>query len=249
METTCSGRRCENICNGGGFNNLSSSGHGEEKRHPVQLTACQNRLPPRPRPLSYVNPGGRSSVLKRGRSSEPIQNKKRRVTSKIDDEVQGGDHGKSTTNSICLNVVSSVSQCSSHSTTLSNSVLLLDDHSPSLDHQVQVHVHHHIDLNLSPVRAVRIAMLKSRFASTIIKAQQDIDHSTITHNNVEAEAKIAKFRAAEISKANDLIKKQRQREREAARLALSEMEKNVVIDDNFRTMKEFEMLISGATFN
>ncbi|CAB4303598.1 unnamed protein product [Prunus armeniaca] len=247
MAKTWSGRRCESICNGR-FNNLSSSGDGEEKRHQVQLRACKNWLPPRPRPLSPVNPGGQPSVLKRGRSSEPIQNKKRRtVTSNIDDEVQVGDHGKFTTSSTCLNVVSSVSQRSSHLTTLSKSVLLVDDHSPSLDHQVKVH--DGSDLDLSPARAVRVAMLKSRFASTIVKAQQDIDHSTITHNNVEAEAKIAKFRATEIAKANDLIKKQRQRDREAARLALSEMEKNVVIEDNFRTMKEFQMLIYGATFN
>ncbi|CAB4273067.1 unnamed protein product [Prunus armeniaca] len=246
MAKTWSGRRCESICNGR-FNNLTSSGDGEEKLHQVQLRACKNWLPPRPRPLSPVNPGGQPSVLKRGRSSEPIQNKKRRVTSNIDDEVHVRDHGKFATNSTCLNVVSSVSQRSSHLTTLSKSVLLADDHSPSLDHQVQVH--DGSDLDLSPARAVRVAMLKSRFASTIVKAQQDIEHSTITHNNVEAEAKIAKFRATEIAKANDLIKKQRQRDREAARLALSEMEKNVVIEDNFRTMKEFQMLIYGATFN
>ncbi|KAI5337794.1 hypothetical protein L3X38_017065 [Prunus dulcis] len=246
MAKTWSGRRCESICNGR-FNNLSSSGDGEEKRHQVQLRACKNSLPPRPQPLSPVNPGGQPSVLKRGRSSEPIQNEKRRVTSNIDDEVQVGDSGKFIANSTCLNVVSSVSQRSSHLATLSKSVLLVDDHSPSLDHQVRVHDGG--DLDLSPARAVRVAMLKSRFASTIVKAQQDIDHSTITHNNVEAEAKIAKFRATEIAKANDLIKKQRQSDREAARLALSGMETNVVIEDNFRTMKEFQMLIYGATFN
>lgn len=103
--------------------------------------------------------------------------------------------------------------------------LLVDDHSPSLDHQVQVQ--DGSDLDLSLARVVRVALLKSRFASIIIKAQQDIDHSMITHNNVEAETKIAKFRAAQIAKTNDLIKKQRQRDREAARLALAEMEKNV----------------------
>ncbi|KAH7856407.1 hypothetical protein Vadar_000960 [Vaccinium darrowii] len=41
------------------------------------------------------------------------------------------------------------------------------------------------------------------------------------------------------------LKKQRERERKAARLALEEVEKTVEIDDNFKTMKDFQMLIQS----
>ena len=51
---------------------------------------------------------------------------------------------------------------------------------------------------------------------------------------------------AEIMRANEFIKKQRQRDREADHLALEEMEKNVVVEDNLKVMREFHMLISGA---
>ncbi|KAB2623246.1 hypothetical protein D8674_025428 [Pyrus ussuriensis x Pyrus communis] len=85
--------------------------------------------------------------------------------------------------------------------------------------------------------AARVAMLKSRFAVTILKAQGPETPAVV----------IEKYRAAELAKANELIKKNRQRDREAARLALIEMEKNVDIDDPFKTMKEFEMIISNNT--
>ncbi|KAL6293580.1 hypothetical protein ACE6H2_001722 [Prunus campanulata] len=101
------------------------------------------------------------------------------------------------------------------------------------------------EINLSPRRAARVAMLKARFAGTIFKAKQEVLYSG--SNGLEnTEDEIKKFRAAEMMKANEYIKEQRQRDREAARLALEEMERNVVIDDNFKTMRDFEMLISGA---
>ncbi|ONI28945.1 hypothetical protein PRUPE_1G170900 [Prunus persica] len=101
------------------------------------------------------------------------------------------------------------------------------------------------EINLSPRRAARVAMLKARFAGTIFKAKQEVLYSG--SNGLEnTEDEIRKFRAAEMMKANEYIKEQRQRDREAARLALEEMERNVVIDDNFKTMRDFEMLISGA---
>ncbi|PQP93901.1 hypothetical protein Pyn_07298 [Prunus yedoensis var. nudiflora] len=101
------------------------------------------------------------------------------------------------------------------------------------------------EINLSPRRAARVAMLKARFAGTIFKAKQEVLYSG--SNGLEnTEDEIKKFRAAEMMKANEYIKEQWQRDREAARLALEEMERNVVIDDNFKTMRDFEMLISGA---
>ncbi|XP_034197340.1 uncharacterized protein LOC117612804 [Prunus dulcis] len=101
------------------------------------------------------------------------------------------------------------------------------------------------EINLSPRRAARVAMLKARFAGTIFKAKQEVLYSG-SDGLENTEDEIKKFRAAEMMKANEYIKEQRQRDREAARLALEEMERNVVIDDNFKTMRDFEMLISGA---
>ncbi|TQD98017.1 hypothetical protein C1H46_016381 [Malus baccata] len=93
---------------------------------------------------------------------------------------------------------------------------------------------HHEHGTTTP-EACRVAMLKSRFAVTILKAQRPETPSVV----------IDKYRAAELARANGLIKKNRQRDREAARLALIEMEKNVDIDDPFKTMREFEMIISN----
>ncbi|KAM1142683.1 hypothetical protein ACFX19_032176 [Malus domestica] len=93
---------------------------------------------------------------------------------------------------------------------------------------------HHEHGTTTP-EAGRVAMSKSRFAVTILKAQRPETPSVV----------IDKYRATELARANELIKKNRQRDREAARLALIEMEKNVDIDDPFKTMREFEMLISN----
>ncbi|KAM1049869.1 hypothetical protein ACFX13_032395 [Malus domestica] len=98
------------------------------------------------------------------------------------------------------------------------------------------HCDHH-EHGTTTSEAARVSMLKSRFAVTILKAQRPETPAVV----------IQKYRAAELARANELIKKNRQRDREAARLALIEMEKNVDIDDPFKTMREFEMIISNNT--
>ncbi|XP_072952266.1 transcription factor GTE9-like [Typha angustifolia] len=103
---------------------------------------------------------------------------------------------------------------------------------------------------LSPTKAIRVAMLKRRFADTIVKAQRTLlDHDKkidpanlqlerekFERRQQEEKARIeAQVKAAELDarkKAEAEKKMQREREREAARLALQRMEKTVQIDNN-----------------
>lgn len=117
-----------------------------------------------------------------------------------------------------------------------------------------------IDVQLSPKKALRAAMLKSRFADTIFKAKQKtlLDHGEADPMKMREEkerlerqqraekAKIeAQIRAAAAysrQRAEAEWKLQREREREAARIALEKMERTVDIDDNQVILKDLEML-------
>uniref|UniRef100_A0A5B7AEL2 Putative transcription factor GTE9 isoform X1 n=1 Tax=Davidia involucrata TaxID=16924 RepID=A0A5B7AEL2_DAVIN len=122
-----------------------------------------------------------------------------------------------------------------------------------------------IDVQLSPKKALRAAILKSRFADTILKAQQKtlLDHGDkadpvkmqqekerLERLQSEEKARIeAQIRAAEAAsrmRAEAELKMQREREREAARLAVQKMERTVAIDDNLESLKELEMLSGGS---
>eukprot|EP00262_Sarcandra_glabra_P017984 TRINITY_DN6329_c0_g1_i1.p1 TRINITY_DN6329_c0_g1~~TRINITY_DN6329_c0_g1_i1.p1 ORF type:complete len:602 (-),score=136.30 TRINITY_DN6329_c0_g1_i1:212-2017(-) len=114
---------------------------------------------------------------------------------------------------------------------------------------------------LSPSKALRAAMLRSRFADTILKAQhktllghgekedpvkmqQEKDRLERKHRE-EKERIEARVRAAEAAareKAAAELKMQREREREAARIALQKMEKTVEIDENREILKDLERL-------
>ncbi|CAL0306485.1 unnamed protein product [Lupinus luteus] len=117
------------------------------------------------------------------------------------------------------------------------------------------------DVQLSPKKALRAAMLKSRFADTILKAQQKtiLDHGDksdplkmrlekerLERIQREERARIeAQIKAAELAarmKAEEEFKKQREEEREAARVALQKMERSVEIENNLECLKELEML-------
>ncbi|PQQ14028.1 hypothetical protein Pyn_37754 [Prunus yedoensis var. nudiflora] len=158
----------------------------------------------------------------------------------LNKEVEGGDHGLLRTPSISCEVSSSQSQscCETPVTVLR----------PHLCHASPVKAtsasNHEINNDLSPRRAARVAMLKARFANTILKAEH---HHALYTTTITTEAKNERLGAAEaeIMRANEFIKKQRQKDREAARLALEKMEKHVVIEDNFKTMRDFHLLISG----
>ncbi|PSR98664.1 Transcription factor like [Actinidia chinensis var. chinensis] len=122
-----------------------------------------------------------------------------------------------------------------------------------------------IDIQLSPKKALRAAMLMSRFADTIFKAKQKtlLDHvdkadavkmqkekARLERLQREEKARIeAQIKAAEAAsqmKAESELKLQRDREREAARLALQKMEKTVEIYENQEILKDLEMLSRSA---
>ncbi|KAM7524939.1 hypothetical protein LguiA_014841 [Lonicera macranthoides] len=117
-----------------------------------------------------------------------------------------------------------------------------------------------IDVQLSPKKALRAAMLKTRFAGTILKAKQKTlldqgdkvdpvkmqqEQERLERQQQEEKARIeAQIRAAEAasrSRAEAELKMQREREREAARVALEKMEKTVEFD-NLAILKEIERL-------
>lgn len=121
---------------------------------------------------------------------------------------------------------------------------------------------------VSPVKLYRAALLKSRFADTILKAQekttgkaekQDPERSKLEKAELEkrrraekarlqAEAKAAEEarRNAEAEAAAE-AKRKREVEREAARQALQKMEKTVDIDENAQFLVDLELLQAAPT--
>ncbi|KAG6553500.1 hypothetical protein Mapa_004412 [Marchantia paleacea] len=122
---------------------------------------------------------------------------------------------------------------------------------------------------VSPDKLLRAALLRGRFADTILKAQE----KTLPHNKNEkldpekvrrdreelekrqkeekarlhAEAKAAEAarRKAEVEAAHE-AKRKREAEREAARIQLQQMEKTVEIDENSEILKDLEMLRTAS---
>ncbi|KAL1834057.1 transcription factor GTE9 [Daucus carota subsp. sativus] len=119
-----------------------------------------------------------------------------------------------------------------------------------------------IDLQLSPKKALRAAMLKNRFADTILKAKQKtlLDHvdkvgsvklrqekEKLERQQQEEKARIEdQIRAAKVASSLK-AQEEREREREAARIALQKMEKTVEIEDNMKVLRELEMVLFEAS--
>ncbi|XP_059289748.1 transcription factor GTE12-like [Lycium ferocissimum] len=118
-----------------------------------------------------------------------------------------------------------------------------------------------MNADLSPTKALRAAMLKSRFADTIIKAKQkslpvdrdkaDLhrmqqERAQLEKQQLEEKARIeAELKAAEVAsrrKAEADLKMQRERQREAARIALQKMERTVEFEDNLKILRDLEKL-------
>ncbi|XP_004293652.1 PREDICTED: transcription factor GTE8-like [Fragaria vesca subsp. vesca] len=114
---------------------------------------------------------------------------------------------------------------------------------------------------LSPKKALRAAMLKSRFADTILKAQQKSlldqgnrsdplkmqqEKARLERKQREEKAKIeAEIRAAEAAaqkQAELELKERQEREREEARLALEKVERTVVFEQNCYILEELKKL-------
>ncbi|KAL0542713.1 hypothetical protein IC582_017787 [Cucumis melo] len=123
------------------------------------------------------------------------------------------------------------------------------------------------DVQLSPKKALRAAMLKSRFAETILKAQQKtlldlgdkVDQLKIQQEKERLERRQreererieAQIKAADMAlrlKAEAEKKQQRERDREAARIALQKIERTVDLDQNLEILKELERLCGGFLF-
>ncbi|KAK9069297.1 hypothetical protein SSX86_013413 [Deinandra increscens subsp. villosa] len=121
---------------------------------------------------------------------------------------------------------------------------------------------------VSPNKLYRAALLRSRFADTILKAQektvgkvekQDLERLRLDKEEVEKRRKEekarlqAEARAAEEAKQKAELeaaaeaKRKRELEREAAREALQKMEKMVDINDNTQFLEDLEMLSVGPT--
>ncbi|XP_076901223.1 transcription factor GTE10-like isoform X1 [Bidens hawaiensis] len=119
---------------------------------------------------------------------------------------------------------------------------------------------------VSPEKLYRAALLRTRFADTIIKAQektvgkvekQDIERLRLDKEEIEKRRKEEKARLQSEARAAEEAKQkaeleaaaeaQRKRdiEREAARQALQKMEKMVDINDNSRFLEDLEMLSVG----
>ncbi|XP_019190192.1 PREDICTED: transcription factor GTE12-like [Ipomoea nil] len=117
------------------------------------------------------------------------------------------------------------------------------------------------DVQLSPTKARRAAMLMSRFAETIFKAKHQVlepqgdtanslklqqERERLLKQQLAEKARIEEqIRVAEEAsrmRAEAELKIQREREREAARIALEKMEKTVEFDDIKKIMRELERL-------
>ncbi|PWZ36565.1 Transcription factor GTE8, partial [Zea mays] len=120
---------------------------------------------------------------------------------------------------------------------------------------------------VSPGKQIRAALLRSRFADTILKAREKALDQTTKKDpeklrcereelervqreeraRLQAEAKAAedvrkRAEAAAADEAAAEAKRQRELEREAARKALQEMEKTVDINEGIHFLKDLEML-------
>ncbi|KAF3449831.1 hypothetical protein FNV43_RR05910 [Rhamnella rubrinervis] len=121
------------------------------------------------------------------------------------------------------------------------------------------------DVQRSPKKALRAAMMMRRFAGTILKAQQNklFDHGDKSdpikiqqekerlerrlQEDARLEAEIEAAKAALRKKAEMELKQQREREREAARAAIEKMERTVVIEQNWSEIEiELEKLMKGC---
>ncbi|GAB4860488.1 hypothetical protein Ancab_035646 [Ancistrocladus abbreviatus] len=123
---------------------------------------------------------------------------------------------------------------------------------------------------VSPEKLYRAALLRSRFADTILKAQEKtlekgekrdpeklrLEREELERRQREEKARLqAEAKAAEEARkkveaeAAAEAKRKRELEREAARLALQKMEKTVDINENCQFMEDLEMLSSAPPDN
>ncbi|CAN6553292.1 unnamed protein product [Malus baccata var. baccata] len=125
----------------------------------------------------------------------------------------------------------------------------------------------HFDVQMSPKRALRAAMLKSRFADTIWKAQQQklLDHddrsdplkmqqerARLERKQREEKARIeAEIRTAEAAtrmRAENELQQQRERKRKEARNALEKMKRTVEVETSLKILEELGRFTGLSVF-
>ncbi|XP_073299160.1 transcription factor GTE12-like isoform X2 [Primulina huaijiensis] len=110
-----------------------------------------------------------------------------------------------------------------------------------------------LNFQMSPKKALRAAMLKTRFADTIFRAthQSLPDHGEKSDpvrmqqekERMERQQREEKTRIeAEIKAVEEASRMRREKEREAARMAMQKMEKTVEINENQEVLNYLEML-------
>nr|GMD13097.1 Transcription factor GTE11 [Ipomoea batatas] len=98
---------------------------------------------------------------------------------------------------------------------------------------------------LSPTKALRAAQMKKRYAHLISKANQG-DNNADPQQERERIAEKGRTDEEIIKASGETVLTQRQREREAARIALEKMKQTVEFDDALQIMSDFETIDSSA---
>ncbi|TKY73618.1 Transcription factor GTE10 [Spatholobus suberectus] len=191
------------------------------------------------------------SELDMAKASEPVSATKENVGSGLTSDQNKGDPGNSKTVKDSTNVGGQVEQSSQTKPVVTELESHQEGESAASKRQV------------SPEKLYRAALLRSRFADTILKAQEkalekdekrDPEKLRIEREDLErrqkeekarlqAEAKAAEEaqRKAEAEAAAE-AKRKRELEREAARQALQKMEKTVDINESSQFLEDLEML-------
>ncbi|KAL2639242.1 hypothetical protein AAZV13_06G158100 [Glycine max] len=191
------------------------------------------------------------SELDMAKTSEPLSATKENIGFGLTSDQNKGDPGNSETGKDSTNVGGQVEESSQSRPVATEPESHQEGESAASKRQV------------SPEKLYRAALLRSRFADTILKAQEkalekdekrDPEKLRIEREDLErrqkeekarlqAEAKAAEEaqRKAEAEAAAE-AKRKRELEREAARQALQKMEKTVDINENSQFLEDLEML-------
>ncbi|XP_061359793.1 transcription factor GTE10-like [Gastrolobium bilobum] len=189
--------------------------------------------------------------LDTAKASEPLSATKEKVGSGLTSDLNRGDPGNSETRKNSMNVGNQVEQISQTKPVTIEAESCQEGESAASKREV------------SPQKLYRAAVLRNRFADTILKAREkalekvekrDPEKLRIEREDLErrkkeekarlqAEAKAAQeARRKAKAKAAAESKRKRELEREAARQALQKMEKTVYIDESSQFLEDLEML-------